>query len=130
MTDRLPIRVLVVDEEPSIRESLVEYLDDFDFDVSSAENAEDALELLARTPQDVAIVDLRLPGMSGETMIQRAHEMMPAMRFLIYTGSVGYHLSEELERIGMRSEDVFTKPLTDLSLLIKSIQKLMQDKER
>jgi DNA-binding NtrC family response regulator len=126
MKDGSPIRVLVVDDEPPVRDSLAGFLDDYDFEVSSAESAEKALELLTKTSLDVAIVDLRLPGMSGDALILRAHEIMPAMRFLIHTGSVGYHLSEELKRIGMRPEHVFIKPLPDLTLLVQCIKTLMK----
>jgi CheY-like chemotaxis protein len=43
-------RVLVVDDEPSIRNSLVEFLEDCQFEVPAAVSAEGALELIARTP--------------------------------------------------------------------------------
>ena len=53
MTERSSIRVLVVDDEPSIRKSLVAFLDDNDFDVSSAESAEyaDMKKFVRENPQ-------------------------------------------------------------------------------
>ena len=90
-------RVLVVDDEPAIRNSLVEFLKDCQFDVSAAGSAEGALDLIARIPIDVALVDIRLPRLDGESLILQAHLLRPHMRFLIHTGSMAYKLSDELK---------------------------------
>ena len=115
-------RVLVIDDELSIRGSLSEFLEDFDFQVTSAASAEEALEILTSQPYDAVIVDLRLTGMSGDMMIPRAHLLQPNLLFLIHTGSVGYHLSEELLRLGMTSENVMYKPLSDMMILINFLE--------
>ena len=120
-------RILVIDDEASIRESLAEFLKDFDFDVSSAQSAEEALELLQKAPQDAIIADLRLPGMSGDTMIPLAHQIQPDLHFLIHTGSIGYHLSEELTRIGMRPDHVMYKPLPDMMVLVDNLESLLTE---
>jgi DNA-binding NtrC family response regulator len=121
------IRVLIVDDEPFVRDSLAEYLADFDFSVSSAGSAEEMLTLLEEAPQDVAIVDLRLPGMSGDALIQRAHEIAPAMRFLIHTGSVDYRISGDLMKIGVRQEHVILKPQPSLDNVVKVINDLVEE---
>ncbi len=123
------IRVLVLDDEPAIRESMVSFLEDYEFEVTSAETAEEALEILARKPLDAAVVDIRLPMMDGSAMIAEAYKMQPGMRFLIHTGSVGYKLPENLREIGMLQENVFLKPLPDLVLIVNAIQKLIAKKE-
>jgi DNA-binding NtrC family response regulator len=120
----MSVRVLVVDDEPSVRWSLAAFLDDFDFEVRSAESAEEALDTMGEEPCDVAIVDLRLPGMSGDTMILQAHRLFPEMRFLIHSGTQSYHLPEELRRIGMRPEHVFLKPQVDLMLIVEAVLSL------
>jgi two-component system, OmpR family, response regulator len=125
MGDAKPARVLVVDDEETIRESLMAYLDDCDFAVSAVASAEEALELIGERPQDVGIIDLRLPGMSGDTLILRAHEIAPDMRFLLHTGSSNYSLTGDLERIGLRPEHVFRKPIPDLDILVKGIRDLL-----
>ncbi len=122
-----PVRVLVVDDEESIRESMAEFLDDYDYDVASAESAEEALTLLVGTPCDVAVVDLRLPGISGDAFILEAHSKWPAMRFLIHTGSVNFHITEKLKGIGMSSKHVYIKPQPDLIRIVKGIEDLVRD---
>jgi DNA-binding NtrC family response regulator len=120
-----PIRVLVVDDEPSIRNSLVEFLEDYQFAVSAAESAEGALELIEHTPIDVAIVDIRLPKLDGDSFILQAHQRYPRMRFLIHTGSVEYKLPDELKGFGVHHANVFLKPQMDLSVFEEAIRKLM-----
>ncbi len=124
------IRVLIVDDEFSIRNSLSAFLEDHDFRVSIAGNAEEALESMneaMRLQQQyhVAIIDLRLPGMSGETLIKKAHGLFPGIRFLVHTGSSTYSSSEEMKRIGILQEHVFKKPLPDLTLLAMAVKKLV-----
>jgi len=126
MTDSSILRVLVIDDEPTVRTSLAAFLEDQDFEVTVADSAEQALSLLHEAAQDVAVVDLRLPGMSGETLIQQAHLLQPALRFLIHTGSVSYRLSPALRRLGMRPSDIFQKPLNDLAQLVTGINRLME----
>jgi len=125
MTRNLPAKVLVVDDEPGIRESLSDFLDDYEFDVFSAESAEQALKIVESEDLDIAIVDLRLPGISGDTMILKSHGMKPHMKFLIHTGSVDYRLPNELKAIGMGSENLFLKPIPDLTVIIDAINKIL-----
>ena len=120
-------KILVIDDEASIRESLTAFLEDYNFEVTSAESAEEALELLQNYVPDVAIVDLRLPEMSGDAMIIKAHELHAGIKFIIHTGSVQFTPSAELKRIGMSQENIILKPLTDLSIIINKIQGLLAD---
>jgi len=125
MTRDVPVKVLVVDDEPGIRESLSDFLDDYEFDVFSAESAEQALKIVESENLDIAIVDLHLPGISGDTTILKSHGLRPDMKFLIHTGSVDYRLPDELKAIGMGSENLFLKPVPDLTVIIDAINKIL-----
>lgn len=124
MSDYSSIRVLVIDDEPAICSSLSAFLEDYGFRASTAESAEEALELMKSNVYDVCIVDMRLPGISGEDLIIQAHPLYPDQRHIIYTGSISYNLSEQLMQLGMRPEHVFHKPIRVLSLLVKCIKEL------
>lgn len=124
MNDYSSIRVLVIDDEPGICLSLTAFLEDYGFRASSAESAEEALDLMKSNIYDVCIVDLRLPGMSGEDLILQARERYPDQRHIIYTGSISYNLSPRLKELGLRPEHVFHKPVRVLSLLVKCIKEL------
>jgi len=124
MSDYSSIRVLVIDDEPAICASLSAFLEDYGFATSTAESAEEALDLMQNNTYDVCIVDLRLPGMSGEDLIIEARQRYPEQRHVIYTGSISYNLSDRLKQLGMRPEYVFLKPIRVLSLLVKCIKEL------
>ena len=83
------------------------------------------LEQIARTPIDVALVDIRLPKMDGDSLILQAHRLNPQMRFLIHTGSVEYKLPDELKTAGVGQEHIFLKPQMDLLVFKDAICKLM-----
>lgn len=125
MVDCTNISILVVDDEQFILDSLTGFLEDFDFQVSRAESAEEALEVLKEKTFQAAIIDLRLPGMSGDLLIQKIHKLYPDIRFVIHTGSVGYVLSEDLKAIGMSINHVFFKPMPDLTILVDTVLKLV-----
>jgi DNA-binding NarL/FixJ family response regulator len=95
--------------------------------VSAADSAEGALDLIARIPIDVALVDIRLPKLDGDSLILQAHLLRPHMRFLIHTGSMAYKLSDELKTLGVTREHVFSKPQMDLTVFRDAIDKLMAD---
>ena len=119
------IRVLVVDDEASIRMSLTAFLEDYDFDVSEAQSAEEALELMEYIPYNVGIIDLRLPGMSGDALILIAQQRCPHMHFIIHTGSSNYSLSEEMKIIGLTENHLFLKPVADLMIIVETVEKLV-----
>lgn len=127
MSDYSNIRVLVIDDEPAICLSLSAFLEDYGFRASTAESAEEALELMKSNEYDVCIVDMRLPGMSGEDLILQARERYTNQRHIIYTGSISYNLPEKLKNLGMRPEHVFLKPVRVLSLLVKCIKELTSE---
>lgn len=119
------ITVLIVDDEPAIRESLQDYLEDYGFRVTAVASSEAALEVLECERHDVLIVDLRLPGISGETLVLEVHQRYPGIKFIIHTGSVDDQLSEDLRALGMRSKHMILKPVTDMVAIVNLITKLV-----
>ena len=125
MSDNKRIHVLVVDDEVSIRESLKGFLEDYGYDVVVAGTAEEALAYISGSEFSAAIIDLRLPRMNGETLIKRASQLRPEMRFIIHTGLIDYTLSKELISIGMSKEDIFYKPVQSLGLVVEGIKRTL-----
>lgn len=114
--------LLVIDDEPAIRTSLQAYLGDLGYLADGAGSAEEAMRLLQERVYDLLIVDLRLPGMSGEQLIRGVHAGGAGTRFLIHTGSMDYRLSDELRRIGLSEQQIFAKPVLDLRQLANGIR--------
>ena len=109
-----PKNVLILDDEPSIRYSIAAFLEDEGFEIFLAESSEEALALCAQRRMDGAIVDIRLPGVDGNTFMVAAKKLNPKMRFIIHTGSADYVIPDEVRALGVRSRDVLTKPVLNL----------------
>lgn len=122
------IKVLVVDDEVAVCSNVAAFLEDEGFMVFSAVSGEEALDILLKQNIDVAIIDMRLPGIDGDMLIVKAHELQPLLKFLIHTGSINYSISSSLQEIGIRTEQVFRKPLMDMGVLTKGILKLLEGK--
>ncbi len=124
------IKILIIDDDESVRKSLISFFEDYEFDIEDSESAEEALEKMRTVEYDVAIVDLRLPGMRGEVLIETASHLGAATKYLIHTGSKDFLLTEGLQKLGIKEEHVFYKPMTDLTPLLGGINILLTDKLR
>jgi two-component system nitrogen regulation response regulator GlnG len=78
-------RVLVVDDEPAVCWSLKELLSDRGCDVQTAGSVETAWPIIASTPPDVIVLDVRLPGEDGLTALPRIREIAPRCRVIVIT---------------------------------------------
>jgi excisionase family DNA binding protein len=79
-------RVLVVDDEASIRDLLAKTLALAEYDVDVASDGRSALERMRMYPYDLLIADLRMPGMDGLTVIREAKRYKADLPVLIITG--------------------------------------------
>ncbi|MBN1532907.1 MAG: response regulator [Spirochaetes bacterium] len=118
------ISVLVIDDEKILRKTLRHYLEDEGFSVVVASNGTEALALLPETAADVAIVDMKLPDMDGETVILRARELRPDLQFIVHTGDGNYILSGELARAGLQERHVIHKPVLDMAVIADLVREL------
>jgi signal transduction histidine kinase/CheY-like chemotaxis protein/CHASE3 domain sensor protein len=81
-------RVLLVEDDPRQRESVVHLIGDDDIDISAVEKGEDALALLRTTVFDCMIIDLKLPDMDGTELLERmtTEEICSFPPVIVYTG--------------------------------------------
>ena len=93
-------RVLVVDDEPLIVTGLRVFLEDEGMQVDSAGSGEEAVDIARSDASfDVCIMDMRLPGMNGDTAIRALHQLCPDLKFIIHTGSADYSIPEDLRAL-------------------------------
>jgi len=79
-------RILVVDDEESIRALLVRVLAPVGCHVDIAADADTALEMMSASPANVVLVDIRMPGHDGAWLIDRLQQMYPETAIVIATG--------------------------------------------
>jgi CheY-like chemotaxis protein len=81
------VTIMVVDDDPDVREVAVSSLESLGYHMLAAENGPAALDLLARSgPVDLLIVDMAMPGMNGVELIRRARERRGDLRAMLVTG--------------------------------------------
>ncbi len=78
-------KVLVVDDEAVIRDSLHDWLNDAGYEVFTAENGRQALETIKREGMSIVIADLVMPGMDGIGLMKQAKEISPDIEVIIIT---------------------------------------------
>src|ERR1700751_457032 len=79
-------RLLIVDDELSVRDSLGKWFQEEGYEVGIAENASQALTRLAENPWDVALLDIKMPGTDGIEVQRRMHDADPTMAVIMMTG--------------------------------------------
>jgi DNA-binding NtrC family response regulator len=104
-----PARILVVDDEALIRETLAEYLQQEGFAVDACGSGEAALDLAARNRYDVALCDVQLPGIDGIELLQRLLKLSPQTFVLLITAFATVENAVEAFQRG--AHDYLMKPI-------------------
>jgi len=79
------LKILVVDDEAIVRESLSDWLTDVGYQVLTAENGHKALEVIEKEKPGIMIADLVMPGMDGIELMKRAKAQQPKIEVIIIT---------------------------------------------
>jgi len=101
-------RILVVDDEASIRDLLAKTLALAEYDVDLAPDGRSALERLRVIPYDLLITDLKMPGVDGLTVIREARRLKPDIPVIIITGFSTE--ASAIEAINLGVSGYLTKP--------------------
>ncbi len=110
------MKALLVDDEKELVTTLAERLMFRDIEADWATSGTDALKLAEENAYDVAVLDVKMPKMSGLTLMKRLRERHPTMKFIFMTG----HGSEEDFRTGSADASHYlVKPVKLEALLAK-----------
>lgn len=102
------MRVLIIEDEEAIRESLVSAVGDAGFSTESAADGEEGLYFATEYPIDLAIVDLGLPGMSGMQVIEKLRAAGKSYPVLILTARDRWQ--DKVEGLQAGADDYVVKP--------------------
>jgi DNA-binding response OmpR family regulator len=118
-----PLRVLVVDDEPSICQALTLLFRWHGIDVLSALSAAEALRILYQTSVDVLLIDLRLRDARGDSVLRAAIDLDPSYRerTLFMTGDI----TAEAERIIAATNCPYLRKPFDITLAVQAIAALV-----
>ena len=102
-------KLLIVDDELSVRDSLAKWFHEEGYDVGTAESASDALTRLAEHSWDAALLDIKMRGTDGIELQRRLHELDPDLVVIIMTGYASVETAVTALKNG--AYDYVSKPL-------------------
>jgi two-component system, cell cycle response regulator DivK len=118
--------ILVVEDQPDSRQIIRDMLTGTDYEITEAENGEEALTAIAKQRPDLILMDIQLPIMDGYTATNQI-KANPALRSIPIIAVTSYALAgEEKKARAAGCDDYVTKPFSPRELLAKIRQYLPQ----
>jgi DNA-binding NtrC family response regulator len=109
------VKILIVDDEEVVRLSHLRSLEETHCHVEAAWNGDDALRAMERTAFDVVLLDLRMPGMDGLSVLKAIKDRWPDSEVIIVTGYPSIDTAKEAVRLG--AYDYLSKPVGPSEIL-------------
>ncbi|MBN2735815.1 MAG: sigma-54-dependent Fis family transcriptional regulator [Spirochaetales bacterium] len=119
------MKILVVDDEKNIRESIVRYLKLEKIEALSAENGLSAKRMLEEDSFDAAVIDLKMPGMNGLELLAWIKEQGPSIPVIMI--SAFGEINDAVEAMKKGAKDYLVKPFDPEELMIR-IKRLVMEK--
>ena len=104
-------KILLADDEEGIRKVLGISLTDSGYDVITAENGEEALEIFRRVQPSIVLTDIKMPGMDGIELLQKIKQEDPDTEVIMITGHGDLDLA--IKSLKYEATDFVTKPIND-----------------
>lgn len=116
--------ILVIDDEPVVRESLAVYLSDSGFRVDTARNGEEGLELFRRLQPDLVICDLRMPLCDGLDVLKTINAESADTPVIVVSGQGS--MNDVVTALRNGAVDYLFKPLIELEVLEHSVRRALE----
>lgn len=109
--------VLIVDDEPEIRRTLKNFLTLSDFRVLTAESGEEAMRMINNDKVHMVLSDIKMPGMSGLTLLERIRAIDFSIQVIMMTGYSTFDIT--LQALEHGAADYVLKPFEDLEEVVR-----------
>ena len=120
-------KILVIDDERLVRESIAVYLEDSGYQVFEASDGKQGLSMYFQKQPDLVLCDLRMPEMDGLEVLKRLTETDSNVPIIIVSGAGQIHDVVEALRLG--ALDYLVKPVTDLAVLENAVVNALTRRE-
>ncbi|BBO90182.1 sigma 54-interacting transcriptional regulator [Desulfosarcina ovata] len=117
-------RVLIIDDEDIIRDSVSTYLEDSGFTVDQAGDGEEGLARFDAHPPDVVLLDLRMPRMDGLEVLEAIAGQLDRVPVIVVTGA-GV-LQDAVAALRLGAFDYVTKPIVDMAVLEHAVNRALE----
>jgi len=123
-------RILIIDDDESIRRTLSSILEEKGYVVDTARNAEEALKKSEAVYYNLALIDIRLPDIEGTDLLSKLQKTSPEMIKIILTGYPS--LQNAIRAVNRGADGYLIKPvdLDDLHQMIESHLKRQEEERR
>ncbi len=123
-----PIRkLLIIDDDNLVRQSLVAYLEDSGYDIYEATDGIRGLELFDTVKPDLVLSDLRMQGMDGLAVLREVNQRCQDTPVIVISG-VGV-MGDVVEALRLGASDYLTKPVVDMEVLVHSIERALERRD-
>lgn len=122
--DNACLSVLVVDDEPGVRQSFSLYLEDQGHEVSTASDGRAALGLLDGQSFDLILLDLRMPQVSGLSVLEHVRGRLPNTPVIVISATG--RIADVVEALRLGAWDYLTKPIEEMAVLDHAIRGAIQ----
>jgi DNA-binding NtrC family response regulator len=119
-------RILIVDDDESIRKVLVAVLEENEYVVDSAKDGKEAIEKTSRDFYNLALIDIRLPDIEGTKLIAKMKETTPRMRKIIITGYPS--LQNAVDALNKGADAYIMKPF-DMDKVLQTIKEQLEKQQ-
>lgn len=120
-------RILVIDDDESIRKVLKTILEDEGYVVDTAENGKEAIRKSNENFYNLALIDIKLPDMEGTKLLTAMKETFPPMVKIILTGFPT--MQNAIEAVNKGADGYVTKPIDDIDALLGKIREHLKKQE-
>ena len=120
------MKILIVDDEAVQRDLLKGFLENQGYRVLTAGDGRQALDIFNREPVPLVILDHRMPGQTGDDVLEKMKAANPMVRAIIITAYGSVNTAVTVMKLG--ADDFFEKPV-DLPTLLQKIQQIEQGME-
>jgi DNA-binding NtrC family response regulator len=123
MREHEQTRILIIDDDQSVRHTLSQALENAGYVVDTAKNGAEAIEKAQANFYNLALIDIRLPDMEGTKLLTAMKETTPKMAKIILTGYAA--LESAIEAVNKGADAYIRKPV-DIGELLRVIKKHLE----
>lgn len=120
-------KVLVIDDDTIVRQSIATYLEDSGFEVHQEADGRSALTWFAEHQPDVVLTDLRMPDVDGLSILESVRQTHPETAVIVISG-MGV-VGDVVTALRLGATDYLLKPLVDMEVLVHSVNRSLERRD-